>query len=1398
MGVNPSDIIGIQGTDVVDDNPPLNSAERENDVATWESVLSGVGSGLIKAVGNTVSLGAELIDLGADTNKAAEVEAFFDKINPFDEAAEATTAGKVTEVISQLAIPGTAGFKAASAAVKGSKMASKAVKAKKNQKYFEKNNGLKALEKLKEAEKRYGKKRFIAGVAGGTAAEIAVFDEDIGTLGSAFDFGPTQLQDDELEGRENALQSLVNRTKFGLESIFLTGIISGVGATGKALAKHGDSLLYSNNQFLKFIDRYLGAPLRARGKAPGELFEIQRAAKGKQSADRAKAQRLINDLNLGIDNMFGKFRFSLTAAEKDTKQKIIDQIGNVVTSGKTEAQVVNRITKKKYKNYAEAMAEVKNKNFATQLGDIDDSQIRFKGFDKNEVKKLRDLMKGLPGQNKFGDLFKSMYDTRLFMDNIRNEFRMTDLVQRGMSEDYKNLVRNKIGSYFETTYAVTETKTLPKFLRYKPLQSTIETAKTELIRLSKTVPGLRKNYGASGMTELQAEQILDDVLNSKRILPAKAEDLLRGFVPKPVRPFEDPTAINVQFRNVDQLGQTDLQQAFVKNKNLREVLGESGDIRLKLFNTVETLTNYTTKNNILKNIAQAVENGQSAFGIVQKGDLAAGTLKAAPRALPIGFTSREAAKKVLGDSVDLENLRGVAPNADLPRKLGTEGFNPLKDMVFARPVAQAIEGLDKWYMGNNTVLKLYRNLVLFPKATSQIAKTVLSPITHVRNLLSATAFATANGVLPLIPTNLRDYSLFAKSFKDAYKNLSKTTLKENPELAKATYEDLLRLGVVNSNVKLGDLSGLLDDIGVTGNKLFEESGFRRFLGGFKKLYNKAEDLYTAEDDIWKMTNFASERGKLLRAFEGKIPLQTLEKGYFKNPYTGATETLNEHAARIVKNTVPNYDYVSGFIQNLRGLPFGNFVSFPAEIIRTGGNIIRQGIEELVDPTTGRISVNSPTFGIGMNRLLNASMTFAGLPYGLYEGAKALYNVSEEEMQALRRIVPYWSKNSTLLPTGRDEDGNLKYIDYSHANAYDTLIRPIQTVVNQVMSGEQDQTKIIGSLTQALTESAYEVTQPFVSEAIFFEAFNDILSRGGKARSGKTIYDQTDPIGDKVQKALGHILQTQVPGSWGQLQRILRATPLSETDIISQYDKYGNDYMLADEIYGIFGFRNIVAKPDKSMPYLVTAYRKTVDRTKGPVNSLVYRGGPVNPVDLVEAVIDANKRKFLLDRKFYNDLDALKTLGVNTPVFEKQLKRIRGQDQQAALRVGKFKPIRLTQQDIRQLTLTARELGLETNPYQSAAKQINKFLTDVSFISLNSNLEEQTDVDDLIQDIKDKVKGDSSFLPEVFKQPLQTDMPSSQIIGTTTNLPTFGGLTSTELALLSPEEQAIRLRSRGTQ
>ena len=47
-----------------------------------------------------------------------------------------------------------------------------------------------------------------------------------------------------------------------------------------------------------------------------------------------------------------------------------------------------------------------------------------------------------------------------------------------------------------------------------------------------------------------------------------------------------------------------------------------------------------------------------------------------------------------------------------------------------------------------------------------------------------------------------------------------------------------------------------------------------------------------------------------------------------------------------------------------------------------------------------------------------STTLAGVPIAVTEGAKALYDVADEEIDAMRRFVPDWSKNSTLVPNKR--------------------------------------------------------------------------------------------------------------------------------------------------------------------------------------------------------------------------------------------------------------------------------------------------------------------------------------------------------------------------------------------
>jgi len=325
-------------------NPTLVPGEEDNEIALWQSIAAGIGSGIIKAVGSTVSLAAELIDLGLDTEKAADVEEFFDNLNPFEEAAEETLAGKMTQTIAQLAIPGTAAFKLASGAMKAKQIAAAAIKAKKAGNYMEKGNAIKALQAVKNAEKTFNRKNFFAGVAGGVTAEFAVVDEDIGTFGEAFDFGPTRLKQEDLYGRENALQSLVNRTKFGVESILLTGVIGGVGSTAKLLANHGKELIHSNNAMFRFIDKYVSTPFRARKKLPPEGFEIERKFLGAKSATTRQATRVVKNLNQSINNLYGGFWNTLSAAEKGKRQDIIKQIGEVVMSG--ESRLMPHPTKK--------------------------------------------------------------------------------------------------------------------------------------------------------------------------------------------------------------------------------------------------------------------------------------------------------------------------------------------------------------------------------------------------------------------------------------------------------------------------------------------------------------------------------------------------------------------------------------------------------------------------------------------------------------------------------------------------------------------------------------------------------------------------------------------------------------------------------------------------------------------------------------------------------------------------------------------------------------------------------------------------------------------------------------------------------------------------------------------
>ena len=118
---------------------------------------------------------------------------------------------------------------------------------------------------------------------------------------------------------------------------------------------------------------------------------------------------------------------------------------------------------------------------------------------------------------------------------------------------------------------------------------------------------------------------------------------------------------------------------------------------------------------------------------------------------------------------------------------------------------------------------------------------------------------------------------------------------------------------------------------------------------------------------------------------------------------------------------------------------------------------------------------TPLKSIGYKRLIGMTTTSLAVPTAIVEGAKVLYDVTENEIEAMRRYVADWSKNSTLIPLRDKTTGELKYIDFSHANAYDLLYKPFQSVFNAVAEGRTDKNGIMDDFMKGLAVATKEQT-----------------------------------------------------------------------------------------------------------------------------------------------------------------------------------------------------------------------------------------------------------------------------------------------------------------------------------
>ena len=1296
-------------------------AEDNQEVSQITAGVAGIASGLIKVPEGIVSLGAELIDLGLGTNYATDVEQFFDKINPFEEVAEQKALGKLTEAITQIGLPAGIGAKLAT------KLATKALKAKKAGTYLnlKASNLQKGAKKAAELNQLSNKQKFAAIALGGAAGETTVADvESIGTIGDIFEAGPTALDRDvELDPSQDAARKLLNRLKFGAEAVPMTYVFAGVGTGIKELATRGKQLAYSNKSLERTFDK-IGSFFRPRGQKPQELFLAQRTEQGRLMADTNFAMEQVKRIDQEVDKMFPEVKTFLNKTTEDERGTFLKEINDLIFAGDLKKEIGDDILKPFIKN------------------------AKSKGVKQESINNIVNSVSAV--RTKFSDLL-----------DITTEGPVGIIpagTKKKLQTDLRQLMGNRIKQYIGTTYRIFQNQDYGFYSRYKPTDESVNQAKE-----------LFKRYAAKNknpITDEEAEMLVNNVLdqarqyNPKTKLPTFRYDNLNSGADTPENIKTFAQTLTKELPD----GSKELKVIGKGSKIFRNLFGEIEDARYSIFEGMNRLGTIARKNQLFDEILDVDEA------------LKAATTKDTPAgARGFFFSSTLDARRALPN----QDIVKIDPYVQEYFKDGVL-VNRLQGMYTTKDIAEAFGNASKvseWMRGEGgnaftrTASWAYRNLILTPKAGSQYAKTILSIPTHFRNFFSSSAFALANGALA-------NPIYFTQGMKRAKDSLQ---LGLRDPKAMEYYRELLELGVVNSNVRMGDLKNLMRDA-----KIFESGNVAtdsilkpmlRSLGkageAAKRTVRKGasimQDAYVAEDDFWKIAMYETELGRRTA-------------NYAKAGIKKTTKELKEEAADIVRNTIPNYAYVGNFVRAMRAAPLGNFMSWPSEIFRTGTGIVQQALKDIRDPVTGSLNYfksTNPMKSTGLARVVGGATAFGALPAGIIMGTRAIYGVTDEEAKAAQQSgVAPWSENSQNIIIKDPETGEFFYSDWSNNNVYDTLTRPFTTLLRNIQEGIDNEEVLIKGFVRGVAKAAGEVVDPFISESIFTEAFMDIYSRGGETKDGYQLYTDETPLNEKIVRIMKHIGQTQLP-QYKQLGQVYNSAT-------GQPDKNGDVIEIDKALASVFGFKLTPIKPQKALGFHINAFQTGERNARRE-----FTGGPEGvlkpmktPQEVIERFYVTNRALFNVHKNMQKHLQNMETLGLSKEGSFEQFNNRGLKSDYIYLESGAFQPYYPSDKIIENFQRIANETN-QPNPLYEALGPIQSMYSD--FMSLRLDNDWNFKLED--------------YLPQSITNPEQgalppQPMPAPNLVGQAPQFNTSQGLTPTELALLSPQEQQMRLKQRG--
>jgi hypothetical protein len=644
-------------------------------------------------------------------------------------------------------------------------------------------------------------------------------------------------------------------------------------------------------------------------------------------------------------------------------------------------------------------------------------------------------------------------------------------------------------------------------------------------------------------------------------------------------------------------------------------------------------------------------------------------------------------------------------------KIETEdSLNPLNGYYTTQDMYEAV--VDRYNPADhqNIVWNTYVALFGGAQALTQYGMIVISPGTQMRNIYGAAMMLLFNGHVGA------DYSEATRVImQDIFGN---SEVKEGDPEALAAKRKMDELGVTTTAAQLGDTLGVLSQIRDGGIKSVGQfvdimyalretpvgQGIDKTLGAANRLARKT---YAATDDYFKILAFGSERLKLktllnnlqdqngnvlpdeiklniLREFAESMTSKSDFGGmaYSQNlrnilrNVTTLEDYIDNLAAYLVRNTMPNYDYVGRFAEYIRLLPYGNFIAFPTEILRTSansalftkrlasyrisdelmqqGNIAKETILLSRKEDQALFKVNPRPFkSMAMKRLIGGAFAGGGAVALTQTMGQLLFNVDDDELDALSVVGAEYSRNQNIIPMGpirsKEEGGGTVGTSAAYIAPYESLHELLNVITRQSLKGEYTADPV--TLDNAVVTFAIELASPYTDRSISQRVI-DQLRINMDLDTYKPVYLEGDDMGVRVIKMVKFALDETQPGLTRQLSDLIWS--LEEGD--ARFNEYGEEMSVMRALAKLMGLSTTNINPDKSFPFVLN---NSIGRFRREVPTSFRRArgsGEVTEEMILDMFYQSNYYFFKLQQELYFVSEQFKKVNLSDEQYDKQMKR----------------------------------------------------------------------------------------------------------------------------------------------